>query len=113
MEKKPSLIYVLQNSCCPQCGRQSIFQNFLKIKEKCSCGLKLSNHEIGDGPSFFSMFFLNIFIIFSAILVEIKYSPPLWVHIILWGPLIIFLSVFLIRYLKILFIFLNFKYRSK
>ena len=30
MEKKPSLIYVLQNSCCPQCGRQSIFQNFLK-----------------------------------------------------------------------------------
>ena len=113
MKKKTSLIYILKNLCCPKCGEKSVFQNFLKIKEKCDCGLKLSNLDIGDGPSFFAMFFLNIFIILLAIIVEIKFSPPLWIHLILWCPLIIILSILFIRYLKILFIFLNFKYRSK
>ena len=113
MNKKPSLTYVIKNSCCPKCGKQSIFLSFLKIKEKCKCGLKLSNHEIGDGPSFFAMFFLNIFIILIVILVEINFSPPLWLHLVIWCPIIIVLSVFLIRYLKIIFLFLNFKYRTK
>ena len=113
MEKKSSLIYILKNSYCPECGKKSVFQSFLKIKEKCDCGLKLSNLDIGDGPSFFAMFFLNIFIILLAIIVEIKFSPPLWIHLVLWCPLIIILSIVFIRYLKVLFIFLNFKYRNK
>ena len=113
MEKKSSLIYILKNSYCPECGKKSVFQSFLKIKEECGCGLKLSNLDIGDGPSFFAMFFLNIIIILLAIIVEIKFSPPLWIHLVLWCPLIIILSILLIRYLKVLFIFLNFKYRNK
>ena len=113
MEKKSSLIYILKNSYCPECGKKSVFQSFLKIKEKCDCGLKLSNLDIGDGPSFFAMFFLNIIIILLAIIVEIKLSPPLWIHLVLWCPLIIILSIIFIRYLKVLFIFLNFKYRNK
>ena len=113
MEKKPSLIYILKNLSCPECGKKSVFQSFLKIKEKCECGLKLSNMDIGDGPSFFAMFFLNIIIILLAIIVEIKFSPPLWIHLVLWCPLIIILSILFIRYLKVLFIFLNFKYRNK
>jgi len=113
VKKKSSLIYILKNSCCPECGKKSVFQSFLKIKEKCDCGLKLSNLDIGDGPSFFAMFFLNIFIVLLAIIVEINFSPPLWLHLVLWVPLIIILSVLLIRYLKVLFLFLNFKYRSK
>ena len=84
MEKKSSLIYILKNSYCPECGKKSVFQSFLKIKEKCDCGLKLSNLDIGDGPSFFAMFFLNIIIILLAIIVEIKFSPPLWIHLVLW-----------------------------
>jgi len=113
VKKKPSLIYILQNLCCPQCGKGIIFRNFLQIKDKCNCGLNLSNHDLGDGPSFFAMFFLNIFIVLLAIIVEINFSPPLWLHLVLWVPLIIILSVLLIRYLKVLFLFLNFKYRSK
>ena len=113
MKKKPSLIYILQNLSCPQCGKQSVFKTFLRIKDKCDCGLSLSNDDLGDGPSFFAMFFLNIFIVLLAIIVEINFSPPLWLHLVLWVPLIIILSVLLIRYLKVLFLFLNFKYRSK
>tara|TARA_B100000686_G_scaffold314796_1_gene361149 strand:- start:2163 stop:2501 length:339 start_codon:yes stop_codon:yes gene_type:complete len=111
--KTPSLIYILKNLSCPQCGKQSVFQTYLRLKKRCHCGLKISNIDIGDAPSFFAMFFLNIFIILLAITVEIKFSPPLWIHIILWAPLIIILSILLIRYLKVIFLFLNFKYRNK
>jgi len=113
VKRKPSLIYTLKNCCCPECGKETIFRNFLKIKDKCNCGLNLLNHDLGDGPSFFAMFFLNIFIVLLAIIVEIHFSPPLWLHIVIWVPLIIILSILLIRYLKVLFLFLNFKYRKK
>ena len=113
MKEKPSLIYILRSCCCPECGKGTIFRNFLQIKDKCNCGLDLSNHDLGDGPSFFAMFYLNIFIVVLAIIVEINFSPPLWLHIVIWVPLIIILSILLIRYLKIIFLFLNFKYRKK
>ena len=113
MKKKLSLLYILRNSCCPKCGNYSIFKSFLEIKKKCNCGFKLSNHDIGDGPSFFAIFFLIILIIFFALIVEIKFSPSLWVHLILWTPLVIVFSILLIKYLKIIFLFLNFKYRNK
>ena len=113
MKKKPTLIYITKNLCCPNCGKESIFESFLKLKEKCNCGLILSDHEVGDGPSFFAMFFLNIFVVLLAIIVEIKFSPPLWLHIVIWTPLIIILSILLIKYLKVIFIALNFRYRNK
>jgi uncharacterized protein (DUF983 family) len=34
-------------------------------------------------------------------------------HIVIWTPLIIILSIVSIKYLKALFIALNFKYRNK
>ncbi len=111
MKNKLSLIYILKTRCCPSCGKKLIFQSLLNLKKKCKCGLNLSNYDIGDAPSFFAMFFLNIFIVLSAILFEIKFSPPLILHIIIWTPLIIILSIFLIKYLKIFFLALNFKYR--
>ena len=113
MKKKPSLIYIIKNLYCPNCGKEPIYESLLKTKKKCSCGLKLSALDVGDGASFFAMFFLNIFVVILAIIVEIKFSPPLWLHIILWTPLIIILSILLIKYLKVLFIALNFKYRNK
>ena len=113
MKKKLSVIYILKRSCCPSCGKKLIFQSYLTLKKKCKCGLNLSNYDIGDAPSFFAMFFLNIFIILLAILFELKFSPPLILHIIIWTPLIIILSFFLIKYLKILFLVLNFRYRGR
>ena len=105
---------MMKNCCCPDCGEGSVFCSFLQIKDRCDCcKLKLSDHDSGDGPIFFAMLILNIFIVALAIVVEIKFKPALWIHISLWGPLIIILSLILIKYLKVLFLFLHFKYRRK
>jgi uncharacterized protein (DUF983 family) len=37
----------------------------------------------------------------------------LWVHIIVWGIIIILLSIILIKYLKLLFLVLHYRHRKK
>ena len=114
MNKESYLKYILFNSCCPECKKGKIFKNFLEIKEKCEfCKLKLSDHDCGDGPMFFAILILSIFIVSLAIITDIYFSPPLWVHIIVWGIIIILLSIILIKYLKLLFLVLHYKYRKK
>ena len=114
MNKESYFKYIIFNSCCPKCRQGKIFKNFLEIKEKCEfCKFKLSDHDCGDGPMFFATLILNIFIVSLAIITEIYFSPPLWAHIIIWSIIIILLSIILIKYLKLLFLVLHYKYRKK
>ena len=62
---------------------------------------------------FFAILILNIFIVSLAIITEIYFSPPLWAHMIIWSIIIILLSIILIKYLKLLFLVLHYKYRKK
>ena len=114
MKKESNLKYILFNYCCPKCKKGKIFKNILEIKEKCEfCKLKLSEHDCGDGPMFFAILILNIFVVSFAIITEIYFSPPLWLHITVWGTTTILLSIILIKYLKVIFLALDFKYRKK
>jgi len=44
-------------------------------------------------------------------LVEIKFSPPVWVHLLLWGPLIVIGAVAMLRPLKAGLIALQYRHR--
>jgi len=47
-----------------------------------------------------------------AILVEVRFAPPLWVHMLLWPPVILALSIWMLRVLKALLIALQFRHRG-
>ena len=73
---------------CPQCGKGKLFKGYLKLAPSCShCGLDMSGAENADGPAAFGTFFVGIVMAFSALIVEVRFSPPTWVHMILWLPL--------------------------
>jgi uncharacterized protein (DUF983 family) len=44
-----------------------------------------------------------------AITVELKFSPPLWLHLLLWLPLTLILTVVLLRVAKALLLALEYK----
>jgi uncharacterized protein (DUF983 family) len=44
-------------------------------------------------------------------LVEINFSPPLWVHLLLWAPLILIGAVAMLRPLKAGLIALQYRHR--
>ncbi len=44
--------------------------------------------------------FLGLIVVGLAALVEIRFSPPIWVHLLLWTPLILGGAIAMLRPLK-------------
>ena len=86
---------------CPRCGQGRLFAGLLNVRRACEvCGLDLSAQDAGDGPAVFVILFLGLIVVGLAALVEINFSPPVWVHLVLWTPLILGGAVAMLRPLK-------------
>src|SRR5437762_9430729 len=86
---------------CPRCGEGRLFTGLLTVRPACpSCGLDFSAEDAGDGPAVFVIFFLGLVVVGLAALVEIKFSPPIWIHLALWTPFIIGGAIVMLRPLK-------------
>ena len=97
---------------CPRCGKGRLFTGPLKVRQACEvCGLDLSAQDAGDGPAVFAILFLGMLVVGLAALVEIKFSPPIWVHLLLWAPLILIGAIVMLRPLKAGLIALQYRHR--
>ena len=76
-----------------------------------SCGLDLSAEDAGDGPAVFVIFFLGLIVVALAAIVELKFGPPLWLHMMLWGPLILGGAILLLRPFKAGLIALQYRHK--
>ena len=98
---------------CPGCGRGKLFKGLLDIADRCdSCGLEYFGHDAGDGPAVAGTFVLGFGVVALAIWVEFTFFPPLWVHVVLWSPVILLGSIALLRPLKGLTAALQHRYRA-
>lgn len=98
---------------CPRCGRGRLFTGFLKITDQCPvCGLAFSGHDAGDGPAVAAIFILGFGVTGLAGFVEYLYAPPMWLHAVLWLPLIGFGAVALLQPLKGLTVALQYRFRA-
>ena len=97
---------------CPQCGKGRLFSGLLSVRPACAvCGLDLSAQDAGDGPAVFVILLLGMLVVGLAALVEINFSPPLLVHLLLWAPLILIGAVAMLRPLKAGLIALQYRHR--
>jgi uncharacterized protein (DUF983 family) len=97
---------------CPRCGRGRVFSGLLAVRPACEiCGLDLSTQDAGDGPAVFAILFLGMLVVGLAAVVEIRFSPPVWVHLLMWGPLILVGAVAMLRPLKGGLIALQYRHR--
>ncbi|MFZ3237400.1 MAG: DUF983 domain-containing protein [Stellaceae bacterium] len=86
---------------CPRCGRGQLFAGLLTVRPVCEvCRLDLSAQDAGDGPAVFVILFLGLIVVGLAAVVEIEFSPPIWVHLLLWTPLILVGAVAMLRPFK-------------
>jgi uncharacterized protein (DUF983 family) len=101
-------------SCaCPRCGRGKLFQGFLALRPRCEvCGLDYSFADSGDGPAVFIMLIGGFIVVFAALITEVVYQPPLWVHAALWLPLILIVTLGPLRSMKGLLIALQYHHRA-
>jgi uncharacterized protein (DUF983 family) len=97
---------------CPSCGEGPLFQGFLTVRSRCPvCGVDLSAQDSGDGPVAFIVLIVGAIVVGLALLVEVSYSPPVWLHLLLWLPLTMILVLALMRPFKAILIALQYKHR--
>lgn len=99
---------------CPRCGEGRLFSGFLKVAPRCSnCGLDYDFADSGDGPAVFVILLIGFVIVGLALWLEVNVGPPLWVHFVLWTPLIVILSLVALRLSKGLLIALQFRHKAE
>ena len=55
--------------------------------------MSFDGFDVGDGPAAFVSAIGGALVTVAALLVELRYQPPLWVHLILWLPLTVLVVV--------------------
>ena len=97
---------------CPRCGQGKLFKAFISPAERCEvCGLDLKFADAGDGPAVFVTLFAGFLVVGAALLTEIKYEPPIWLHLVIFLPLTLVVCIGMLRPLKGLLTALQ--YRNK
>ncbi|MDO8902835.1 MAG: DUF983 domain-containing protein [Phenylobacterium sp.] len=98
---------------CPNCGEGPLFEGFLKVATRCAaCGYDLAKADSGDGPAVFVILIAGFVVAFAALYVELAFTPPIWLHLILWLPLTVIFSIGLLRPLKGLMLAAQFSNRA-
>jgi uncharacterized protein (DUF983 family) len=98
---------------CPRCGEGRLFAGFLTLRPKCeACGLDYAFIDTGDGPAIFIIMLAGAIVVAAALIVEVKYQPPFWVHAVLWLPLIIATTLLPLRSMKSILIALQFHHKA-
>lgn len=112
-EQQPSILEAALRCRCPRCGRGRLYSGLLMVRDRCEvCGVDLSGADAGDGAVVGVILVLGALVVGLAIWVEIAFSPPLWVHGVIW-PLFTFpAAILLMRPAKAALIALQYRNRA-
>lgn len=109
----PSPVFFALKGRCPRCGRGRLYRGYLEVADSCTaCGLDFSGHDAADGPAVMIMLLLGFIVAGLVAAVELLYRPPIWIHVILWPPVVLFGALGMLRPFKSLFIGVQYKFRA-
>ncbi len=98
---------------CPACGEGRLFHGFLGLRPACEhCGLDYSFADSGDGPAVFVILIGGAIVVFAALITEVVYQPPYWLHAALWLPLILLVTLAPLRLIKGVLIALQYHHKA-
>jgi uncharacterized protein (DUF983 family) len=98
---------------CPRCGQGALFAGYLDVARSCrNCALDYSNFDPGDGPAVFVILIVGFLVAGGALIVEVAFQPPYWVHAAIWLPVIFILAFGFLRLIKSTLLVLQYKHRS-
>lgn len=98
---------------CPRCGEGKLFDGYISLKPRCTvCGLDYDFADSADGPAVFVMLIIGFIVVGLALWLEVSYGPPLWVHFLLWVPLVLILCLPTLRWLKGIMIALQYSNKA-
>lgn len=67
-----------------------------------ACGLDYAQFNVGDGAVPFLILVIGAIVTGLAMWLELRFAPPFWLHVVLWVPLALILTLGLLRIAKAL-----------
>lgn len=113
MSTEPNPLIAGLTCRCPRCGKGRLFAGFLTLASGCSnCRLDYGFADSGDGPAVFVIFAVGIIVIGLAAIVEATIHPAPYVHLMLWIPATIVLSLAFLRPFKATLVALQYHHKA-
>ena len=85
---------------CPRCGNGALFHRYLKVSSQCpACGEQLHHHRADDAPAYFTIVIVG-HVVAAVLAVEKALHPSMAVHLALWVPLTLGMSLWLLPRVK-------------
>jgi uncharacterized protein (DUF983 family) len=98
---------------CPRCGEEVLFSGLLDMREACGHrDFDLRAHDAGDGPAVLVILLLGALVVAAALVVEAKFSPPLWIHAVPWPIFILGGAIAMLRPSKATLVAPQFRHRD-
>jgi uncharacterized protein (DUF983 family) len=111
---EPSLARAALSCRCPRCGKGPIYRGVLALRDACpACGLDLREVDTGDGGAFAGIMVVSIVVVVLAFWVDFRFSPPIWVHAIVWPIVTVVLSILVMRMAKAGLVAAQYRYRKR
>jgi len=87
-----------------------VFQGYLTIRPTCeSCGLDLGFAQGSEGPAVFIILIVGFLVVAAAGVTEVLFHPHPMLHLAMWIPATIILSLILLRPFKAFMIALHYR----
>jgi uncharacterized protein (DUF983 family) len=98
---------------CPRCGDGALFRGVLKFADRCDrCGLDIASFNVGDGPAALLMLVLNAVVVALAMWLEFGAHPAWWVHVLVWPPVVVILTIAGLRVSKAILFALEYRHEA-
>jgi uncharacterized protein (DUF983 family) len=110
---EPSILEAALRCRCPRCGQGKLFTGVLTLRSACPiCGLNFTQADTGDAGAVGVIMVLGAIVVALAFWVEFRFSPPWWIHAILWPAVTIPLAVLIMRPVKAALVAAQYRTRS-
>ena len=86
---------------CPNCGQGHLFGRFLKVVDSCEvCGEDYTPQRADDLPAYLVIAVVGHLVVPALLAVEMAYSPPVWLQLLIWIPVTGLAALFLLQPVK-------------
>ena len=83
----PAPVAAAIKGLCPRCGARALFAGPVAFAERCrACGLDYAAFNVGDGPAAILTLVIGAIVVGSAVAIQLRFGPPVWLQVLLWTP---------------------------
>lgn len=86
---------------CPHCGEGKLFRAYVKTVDQCAvCGEEIHHHRADDLPAYLVVVIVGHVVLGAFMGVEATSNWSMWLHMAVWAPLTIVMSLLLLQPVK-------------